>query len=84
MEKVNAVFVPPANSDLMLLPCPFCGNTKIVYERYETLVGDRWRVFCGGCCATIDPGYAQQRCDVAVLWNHRAEQQAQRDGDALS
>lgn len=74
MEKVNAVFVPPANSDLMLMPCPFCGNTEIVYVRYETLVGDRWRVCCGGCGATIDPGYAQQRCDVAVLWNHRAEQ----------
>lgn len=74
MGKVNAVFVPPANSDLMLLPCPFCGNTEIVYEQYETLVGDRWRVCCGGCCATLDPGYAQKRIDVAALWNHRAEQ----------
>ncbi len=74
MEKVNAVFVPPANSDLMLLPCPFCGSTDVVYEQYEHAAGSRWRVCCCGCCATIDPGYAQQRCDVAVLWNHRAEQ----------
>ena len=60
--------------DLTLLPCPFCGSTNVVYERYEHAAGSRWRVFCCGCCATIDPGYTQQRCDVAVLWNHRAEQ----------
>ena len=70
--------------DLTLLPCPFCGNTAVVYERYEHIAGSRWRVCCWGCGATIDPGYAQQRCDVAALWNHRSEQQAPRDGAVLS
>lgn len=73
MEKVKAVYVPPAGSDLMLLPCPFCGETVVIYEQYETPVGDRWRVCCYGCGATMDPGYAQQRIDVAVLWNRRTE-----------
>lgn len=57
-----------------LLPCPFCGNTAVLYEQYETPAGSRWRVCCGGCCATLDPGHAQKRITVAALWNHRAEQ----------
>lgn len=73
MEKVNGVFMPDADSDLMLLPCPFCGDTAVVYERYEHIAGNRWRVCCYGCGATIDPGYAQQKIDVALLWNHRTE-----------
>lgn len=73
MEKVNGLFMPDADGDLMLLPCPFCGDTSVVYERYEHIAGNRWRVCCYGCGATIDPGYAQQKIDVAVLWNHRTE-----------
>ena len=25
-----------------MLPCPFCGETRIRYEQYETHAGDRW------------------------------------------
>ena len=54
-----------------LAPCPFCGNTEIIYEQYERTCGPRWRVVCCGCMAMIDPGYAQNRYQVAALWNKR-------------
>jgi Lar family restriction alleviation protein len=73
METIKEVYIPKPGSDLSLLPCPFCGSKAVVYERYEHIAGDRWRVCCYDCCATIDPGYAQQRIDVADLWNNRTE-----------
>lgn len=39
--------------------------------------GDRWRARCDYCGACIDPGYAQQRIDVALLWNRRTERSQQ-------
>mgnify|MGYP000056724658 CR=1 FL=1 len=73
MERIKKIYIPAQDSDLALLPCPFCGEDRIRYEQYETVAGDRWRVCCNGCTATIDPGWTMQRIDVANLWNHRAE-----------
>lgn len=73
MENIKNVFVPAPDSDFALLPCPFCGETRIRYEQYETPSGDRWRVCCNNCTATIDPGWTMQKIDVADFWNHRAE-----------
>lgn len=73
MENIKNVFIPAPDSDFALLPCPFCGETRIRYERYETPAGDRWRVCCNNCTATIDPGWTMQKIDVADFWNHRAE-----------
>lgn len=72
MEIVKEIYVPALNSDFTLLPCPFCGST-VHYELYVHAAGDRWRVCCDECGACIDPGYAQQRIDVAILWNRRTE-----------
>ena len=38
-----------------LKPCPFCGSTRIFYERYEGPAGERWRCWCAKCLAGIDP-----------------------------
>lgn len=59
--------------NLPLDPCPFCGNTEIVYEKYHSIVGERWRVWCTKCIACIDPGYAQCRYTVQTMWNRRAK-----------
>ena len=63
-------FIRPENHE-ELAPCPFCGNSEIIYEKYAHLSGERWRVVCCGCMAMIDPGYAQNRYQVAELWNRR-------------
>lgn len=63
-------FIRPVNRD-ELLPCPFCGNDEVVYEQYTHAAGERWRVVCCGCMATIDPGYAQRPEAVRALWNKR-------------
>ena len=52
-------------------PCPFCIGTEIVIEEYEHGVGTRYRIFCTGCLAMIDPGYAQQPETVKAMWNKR-------------
>lgn len=65
-------YEPRPDSDLALEPCPFCGSPHIVYEKYQHIVGERWRVWCAGCLAGIDPGYAQDRATVQRRWNRRA------------
>lgn len=71
MDNYNNIFRPnSANKELK--PCPFCGCTGIVYERYNHQVGQRWRVWCTGCMAGIDPGYAQDQSTVQRMWNRRA------------
>lgn len=52
-------------------PCPFCGSKEIVIDKYEREVGTRFRIFCTGCMAMIDPGYAQQKYTVMKMWNKR-------------
>lgn len=52
-------------------PCPFCGETEIVIDEYEREVGTRYRIFCTGCMAMIDPGYVQQPEIVKRMWNKR-------------
>lgn len=62
----------PESTNKALKPCPFCGCADIVYERYSHQVGQRWRVWCTGCMAGIDPGYAQDQSTVQRMWNSRA------------
>ena len=53
-------------------PCPFCGGKEIVFEQYQHDAGIRWKIWCTGCMATIDPGWAQQPITVLDKWNRRA------------
>lgn len=71
MEKTIKFMKPAAGSGNELKPCPFCGSENVFFEQYEHAVGPRWRVICGGCCASIDPGYAQDPHQVTDLWNRR-------------
>ena len=59
MDETTIEVFAPKNENQTLLPCPFCGGKDIVYERYTHTVGEMYRVFCTGCIACIDPGYAQ-------------------------
>lgn len=52
-------------------PCPFCGGKEIVVNKYEHKVGTRYGIFCTGCMAMIDPGWAQQKQTVIDMWNRR-------------
>lgn len=61
----------PKSYEQALLPCPFCGGTDIVYERYLHKAGERYRVWCTQCLSGIDPGYAQEPGTVQRMWNHR-------------
>ncbi len=54
-----------------LKPCPFCGSIRVFYERYNSVVGERWRCWCADCLAGIDPGYAQSWGTVQDMWNRR-------------
>ena len=56
-------------------PCPFCGGTEIYHERYETEVGDRWRIICVCCMAMIDKGWIQQKADNITAWNMRSTEE---------
>lgn len=71
-DNIIEIRKPAEGSGLELLPCPFCGSYEIVYMQYEHVAGLRWKVFCCGCAAKIDPGYAQQQHQVADMWNRRA------------
>ena len=73
MDSGTKIYKPKEGDDLALKPCPFCGSKEVVYEKYESMCGQRWRVVCCGCVATIDPGYAQYRWPVMNMWNRRAE-----------
>lgn len=52
-----------------LKPCRICGNTEIVYEKYQHGAGPRWRCWCTKCLACIDPGWAQSQSAVRDIWN---------------
>ena len=71
MEDVVKIIKPAAGSGNELKPCPFCGSEEIVFMQYQTVVGLRWRTFCCGCAAGIDPGYAQEMHQVTEMWNRR-------------
>lgn len=75
MENVVKVIEPAPGSGNELLPCPFCGSEEIVFMEYEHGAGLRWKVFCCGCAAGVDPGWAQQPSAVAQIWNRRDGQQ---------
>ena len=71
MENVIEIIRPTEGSGDELKECPFCGSKEIVYMQYEHTAGLRWKVFCCGCAAGVDPGYAQTRHTVAKMWNRR-------------
>lgn len=71
MENVIHIMKPTEGSGNELLPCPFCGSEEVVFMQYEHAAGLRWKVFCCGCAAGIDPGYAQQPHTVTAMWNRR-------------
>lgn len=71
VEEIIQIWKPEPGSDLWLDPCPFCGHEEIFYVEYMHLVGPRWKAICGGCCATIDPGYARNRDVIRAMWNRR-------------
>lgn len=72
-------------SELKLLPCPFCGGTKI--DACEGSSFRWWQAYCAGCGATsgevrrqtLGEGTNQQwdaqaRVDAFAEWNRRAQQ----------
>lgn len=59
------------HKNMELNPCPFCGSTRIFYERYGSPAGERWRCWCTECLAGIDPGTAQEVGQVREMWNRR-------------
>lgn len=71
MERVLEIKKPEKGAEDELLPCPFCGSKEVAYERYEHDAGERWKVLCLECMATVDPGTAQQRGQAKRLWNRR-------------
>lgn len=70
-DESTIELVKPQGEHDSLLPCPFCGGKEILYEKYARAAGVRWRVWCSGCVAGIDPGYAQQAHTVRRMWNRR-------------
>lgn len=72
MEEIIQILKPAEGSGNELLPCPFCGSEEVVFIQYQHANGWlRWKVFCCGCTASIDPGYAQMPHIVTELWNRR-------------
>jgi len=51
--------------------CPFCGSDEIVLMQYDHDAGLRYKVFCCGCSAGIEPGWAQEPGNVVDIWNKR-------------
>ena len=57
-----------------LKKCPFCGNDgSVMVEKYGTPVGDRYRVVCPVCMATVDNGFASKAEHAITAWNRRDE-----------
>lgn len=74
MEEIIEIYKPAKLSNYELESCPFCGSKEIVYVKYLHLCGcERWRIMCCGCCAEVDPGYAQTKFSVQALWNRRVK-----------
>ena len=71
-DSIEVIRPVQGSKDMALEPCPFCGSTNVVYERYSSKAGERWRCWCTDCIASIDPGYAQSRGPVQRMWNRRA------------
>lgn len=70
-DSIEVIRPVQGNRDMALEPCPFCGSTNVVYERYSSKAGERWRCWCTDCIASVDPGYAQSRGPVQRMWNRR-------------
>lgn len=70
IESTIEAFKPKTEAQA-LKPCPFCGGTEIVYERYLNMAGERYRVWCMDCTAGVDPGCAQDIETVQNIWNRR-------------
>ena len=84
MENAIHFIKPNPGSGNELKRCPFCGSDEVVFMQYEHTAGPRWKVFCCGCTAMVDTGYAQNPHVVADLWNQREAEQGERDNQPLS
>lgn len=60
--------------DFSVKPCPFCGGDNIFYWQFKHGPGLRWRIVCHDCIAMIDPGWTQERGELAYRWNKRANE----------
>lgn len=69
IESTIEVFKPKAEAEA-LKPCPFCGELKL-YMSAIAYGRERYRVWCTGCTAGVDPGYARDIGTVQNLWNRR-------------
>ena len=56
-----------------LKPCPFCGSKEIIFLKYKHAAGLGWKVFCCGCAAEIDAGWAQEPHVLISLWDGGTE-----------
>lgn len=57
-----------------LKPCPFCGGTSAIVERYEHHEGQwRYRVVCPDCMGQVDSGWWQNAAQAIEAWNRRTE-----------
>ena len=60
----------------ILKPCQFCGSAAIM-TAYKTPAGERYRVVCPSCMASVDTGFAQSGHHAAKAWNRRTEKESE-------
>lgn len=70
MEFVDVVEIikPQPDTQYRLVPCR-CGSGEVVYAKYLTGCGEKWRVVCTDCGKTVDKGTAI-RHEAQVAWNN--------------
>lgn len=50
--------------------CPFCGGVPVI-DKYMHPAGERYRVICYACMATVDTGTFQSWYPAVEAWNRR-------------
>jgi Lar family restriction alleviation protein len=61
-------------ADTRLIPCPFCGSTRIVNWLSHDVVKNMWCVFCETC--NSEGPHSENEEEAIILWNKRAEREA--------
>ena len=72
-DNILDIVKPNKDSDLALLPCPFCGSEEVFYIQYQHDAGVRWKVACMNCLAEIDRGWPQTKSAAQEFWNTRTK-----------